>query len=190
MTTEAQQDALAKPMATVAYFLELQFAAATARFCSYSNTFGWGGYEWTGLGLIGNISPIDESAGVASSAMTFGLNIANELLNAIAVGEVESYRGRKAKLYFCPLTENGALIDTPEICWRGIMDTMTAGADGEQGQVILKCETSAYGIKRRPLQRLNAAQQKQRHPTDTGFDYLTGLVSQPQLWLSRRFQQI
>lgn len=190
MTTEAQQAALEKPKATVAYFLELQFAAVTIRICSYSNTFSWNGYDWIGLGLIGNISPVDESAGVASSAMTFGLNVSDVSMHAIAVSDVENYRGRKAKLYFCPLTENGAPIDTPEICWRGIMDTMAAGADGEAGQITLKCETSAYGIKRRQSMRLNAAQQKQRHPTDTGFDYLNDLIAQPQLWLSRRFQQI
>jgi len=170
-------------------FLELQFLGGTARICSYSNTYTWGGYDWSGLGLIGNISAVEETAGVTSSAMTFGLNIVNAAMLALSVSAVENYRGRAAKLYFCPLNENGALIDTPEICWRGIMDTMTAGADGEDGQVVLKCETSAYGIKRRPSLRLNAAQQKQRYPTDTGLDYLTGLISTPQLWLSAKFQQ-
>jgi len=190
MTTVDQQAALEKPKATVAYFIELRFLGGTTRICSYSNTFAWGGYDWTGLGLIGNISAVEETAGVASSAMTFELNVANAAMLALSVGDVENYRGRGAKLYFCPLTENGALIDTPEICWRGIMDTMIAGADGEDGQVALKCETSAYGIKRRQSLRLNAAQQKQRHPTDTGLDYLTGLISTPQLWLSRKFQRI
>ena len=189
MTTVDQQAALERPKATVAYFVELHFAAGVSRICSYSNTFSWGGYDWIGLGLVGSISPVEETAGVASSAMTFGLDVVNSPMLAIAVGDVENYRGRSAKLYFCPLTENGVLIDEPEICWRGIMDTMIAGADGEEGQITLKCETSAYGIRRRQSLRLNAAQQKQRHPTDTGLDYLTDLIAKPQLWLTVRFQQ-
>jgi hypothetical protein len=70
------------------------------------------------------------------------------------------------------------------------MDTVVVGVDGEQGKAILKCETSAYGLKRRPSLRLNAAQQKQKYPTDTGLDYLTDLIANPQLWLSKKFQQI
>ena len=190
MTTSTQQTALEKPVVRTAWFLELQFAAGTLRVCSFGQTFAWGGYDWIGLGSLGKISAVEESAGVASSAMMFGLNVAQTSLLSLALGTVENYRGRAAKLYFCPLAENGVLIDTPEICWRGTMDTMSVGVDGEEGQITLKCETSAFGIKRIPSLRLNAAQQKQRYPTDTGFDYLTDLIAQPQVWLSKRFQQI
>ncbi len=190
MTTAPQQLALEKPVAAVAFFLELQFKSGPVRVCSYSQTYSWGGFDWIGLGALGSISPIDESAGVASGSMTFGLNVAQSPVLALAVGVVEDYRGQPAKLYFCPLNEAGQLIDTPEICWRGLMDTMAVSVDGEEGQVALKCETSAYGLKRRPSLRLNAAQQQQRYPTDTGFDYLNDLIARPQLWLSRKFQQI
>ncbi len=190
MTTSAQQTALEKPVVRTAWFLELQFAAGTLRVCSFGQTFAWGGYDWIGLGSLGRITPVEESAGVASSAMMFGLNVAQTSLLALALGTVENYRGRSAKLYFCPLAENGVLIDTPEICWRGLMDTMSVGVDGEEGQITLKCETSAFGIKRVSSLRLNAAQQKQRHPADTGFDYLTDLIAQTLVWLTKRFQQV
>lgn len=190
MTTVSQQEALEKPVVPTAWFLELQFVSGTLRMCNYGQTFTWGGYDWIGLGSLGKISPVDESAGVSSSAMIFSLNVAQNAILAVAVGSVEDYRGQPAKLYFCPLTESGVLIDTPEVCWRGIMDTINISIDGEEGQVALKCETSSYGLKRRPSMRLNPAQQKQRHPTDTGFDYLTDLIANPQPWLTRRFQQI
>lgn len=190
MTTSAQQTALEKTKVNTAWFVELQFVSGTIRVCSYTQTFTWGGYDWSGLGSLGKISPVDESAGAGASAMMFGLNIAQTSLLALALGNVEDYRGQPAKLYFCPLDENGALIDTPEICWRGTMDTVSVGIDGEEGQIALKCETSAYGLKRRPSMRLNAAQQRQRQPGDSGFDFLNSLLANPQLWLSKKFQQI
>lgn len=190
MTTVPQQTALEKPVASTAWFVELQFKSGTLRLCSYSQTFTWGGYDWLGFGAIGSISPIEESSGVNSRAMMFSLNVADSSLLALALGTVEDYRGQPAKLYFCPLSETGTLIDTPELCWRGIMDTAVIGVDGEQGQITLKCETSSYGLKRRPSLRLNAAQQKHRYPTDTGFDYLNDLIADPQVWLSKKFQQI
>jgi hypothetical protein len=190
-----QQAELEKPKVETAWFLEMQYLSGTVRVCNYGQTYNWGGFDWIGLGSFGNISPIDESAGVMSSAMLFTLNIAQTETLALAVGGVEQYRGRPAKLYFCPLNENGMLIDTPQICWRGNMDTVSVGIDGDAGQIVLKCETSAFTLKRRTALRLNDAQQNQRMqqqglPPDTGFQFLNSLISQPQLWLSRKFQSI
>jgi hypothetical protein len=190
MTTSAQQTALEKAKAATAWFVELHFVSGVQRVCSYSQTYTWGGYDWIGLGTVGSISAVEESAGVGSSAMTFGLNIAQNAELALAVGPVEDYRGQPAKLYFCPLDDQGLLIDTPEICWRGAMDVISGGVEGDTGQIVLKCETSAFGLKRQSSLRLNAAQQRQKHPTDTGLDYLTGLIANPQMWLSKKFQQI
>jgi hypothetical protein len=190
MTTTDQQTALEKPVVNLVFFLELAFASGTVRVCTYNQTITWGGYDWLGMGQLGKISPVDESSGVASSAMTFELNISDPSILALAIGGVEEYRGLGAKLYFCPLTDAAVLVDTPEICWRGVMDTVAVGVDGENGQIALRCETSAFGIKRRAIHRLNAAQQKQRHPTDTGLDFLNDLMSNPQMWLSKRFQHI
>ena len=69
------------------------------------------------------------------------------------------------------------------------MDLMAVAVEGEEGKVTLKCETSAYGLKRVPALRLNAAQHKKRHPNDTGLDYLTDLIASPTVWLSQKFQR-
>lgn len=188
--TSGQQTELEKPVTRYVYFVELQFVSGTVYACSAGQTITWGGHDWIGLGGISSITAVEESAGVTSSALTFGLNVAQAEWLAEAVGAVEDYRGQPAKMYFCPLDEQMRLVDTPLICWRGIMDTIVFGIDGEQGQCALKCETSAYGLKRRPSLRMNAAQQKQRYPTDTGFDQLTTLLANTQLWLSKKFQQI
>lgn len=193
--TSGQQTALEAPVAWIAYFLEMQFLSGTVRVCSYNGTYNWNGFDWIGLGTVGNISAVEETAGVLSSAMLFTLNVAQTSTLALAVGAAEQYRGRAAKLYFCPLDVNGNLIDTPQICWRGNMDTVSTGVDGEIGQIVLKCETSAFTLKRRNALRLNDAQQNQRMahlglPVDTGFQFLNSLIANPQLWLSRKFQSI
>jgi len=191
MTLSAPQQAeLEKPVTRYVYFVELHFVSGIIRVCTAGQTINWGGFDWLGLGSVGSISALEESAGVTSSALNFSLNIAQASYLALALGAVTDYRGQPAKMYFSPLDEQFRLIDTPQICWRGIMDTVVVGVDGEQGKAILKCETSAYGLKRRPSLRLNAAQQKQKYPTDTGLDYLTDLIANPQLWLSKKFQQI
>ena len=184
-----QQAELEKAVTRTVYFAEFQFRSSTQYLSSANQTLTWGGHDWRGFGTIGGVSPIEESEGVESHALTFTLNVAQLSILALAVGEVEEYRGRAAKLYFCPLNESFQLVGTPQLCWRGIMDLMAVAVEGEEGKITLKCETSAYGLKRVPALRLNAAQHKKRHPNDTGLDYLNDLIANPTVWLSQKFQR-
>lgn len=192
--TAGQQTELEKPVTRFAYFAEFSFLSATVYVSSLGQTVTWGGHDWIGLGAIGGISPIEESQGTAASALTFVLNIAQIEWLTLAIGSTSEYRGRDAKLYFCPLDEQFRLIDTPVACWRGTMDTMVSTVEGKRGEstgkISLKCETSAYGLKRKASLRINAAQQRQRYPNDSGLDYLTDLLGNPDsnIWLSKRFQ--
>jgi hypothetical protein len=191
MTTlsSPQQTELERPVTRIVYFVELEFRDSTQYLCTANISITWGGHEWIGLGSMGAISPIEESEGAESKSLTLTLNPVQNSVLALAVGDVEQYRGRNAKMYFVPLDESFRPIGIPVVCWRGIMDTMAVSVDGEEGAITLKCETSAYGLKRQPGLRLNAAQQKSRYPTDTGLDYLNDLIANPQIWLSKKFQR-
>jgi len=193
-TLDANQQAeLEKPVTRFVYFVEFDFRSATLYLSSVMQNITWGGHEWTGLGGVAAISPIDAKQGTAAQSLTFQLNISTSGFLALGVGDVAEYRGRDAKLYFCPLDEQYRMIGTPVACWRGTMDTMVSNISGKQGEttgtISLKCETSAYGLKRQASLRMNAAQQKQRYPTDTGFAFLTQLIADPGVWVSKRFQQ-
>lgn len=188
-TTTTQGAALAAPVARVAYFVEFDFVGNTSRMSTLGHTVNWGGYDWLGVGSLGSISEVSESESLTTSSVSFTLNAAQQSWLSLAVGAVETYRGRPAKMYFCPLDEGFSLIDTPVQCWSGVMDMVTVGVDGEAGQITLKCETSAYGLKRANAFRLNAVQQKVYHPGDTGLDYLSDLISNPAVWLTVKFQK-
>src|SRR5450759_936696 len=121
--TSGQQTELEKPVTRVVYFCEFHFVSGIQRVCTARQTITWGGFDWLGFGSVGNISQVEEAAGATSSALTFSLNIAQASWLAEAIGAVEDYRGQPAKMYFCPLDEQFRLIDTPQICWRGLMDT-------------------------------------------------------------------
>lgn len=189
MTDSAQNAELSKPVTRTAYFVEFHFASGIVRVSNFNVAYQWGGHTWGGLGELGAIDQVQESEAVESRPLNFTLNAVNSALLAEGLGPVEDYRGRDAKMYFCPVDENYALVNTPELCWRGIMDTVTFGVEGDQGSIMLKCETSTNGLKRQAAIRVNAAQQKKKYPTDTGLDYLTDLIANPQLWLSKKFQQ-
>lgn len=189
MTTAAQNAELAKPVTRVVYFVEFRFASGTSRLSTANIPLTWGGYEWAGVGTLGSIGAVEESDGLEAKPLNFTINLAQPAWLALAVGDVEEYRGRTAAMYMCPLNESFQMVGLPEKCWSGLMDTLNVGVDGDSGTITLRCETSAYGLKRRPALRLNAAQHKKNHPDDTGLDHLNGLISDPAVWLSKKFQQ-
>jgi hypothetical protein len=189
--TAAQQTELEKPVTRVVYFAEFHFVGGTLYVSSAMQTVTWGGHDWLGLGALGGIGAVEEADSLDAKSLDFTLNVAQTALLAEAAGDVDDYRGRAAKLYMCPLDEQFRLIDTPQRCWSGGMDQMSVSIDADgNGQITLKCETAAYGMKRRPSLRMNAAQQKKKYPNDTSFNYQNDLIARPQLWLSKNFQKI
>lgn len=193
-TTVDQQAALEKPVVPWAYFVELHFESGIQRYCNFNKTFSWGGYDWIGLGGLVSISEIKSTEKIEPNAVTFTLNIAQSALLAFAVGSVEEYRGRSVAIYQCPLTAQHTLIDDPILAWEGDMDVVAVSVEDENGEasgsISLRCEPAAKRLRRRNALRVNSAQQKLRHPGDTGFDFQADLLANPQTWLSVRFQQI
>jgi hypothetical protein len=185
-----QQAAATSAVVRVAYFVEFQFRDGTQRLSTLNiPSVTWGGHSWAGLGTLGVISSITESETLNSSSLSFTLNAVQPSWFALATGDISEYRGLKAKLYFCPLDTGFNLINTPVQCWNGVMDMVTVSIAGTDGTITLKCETSAYGLKRANSYRTNAAQQKKEWPNDTGFDYQTDLITNPAIWLTIEFQK-
>lgn len=184
-----QQTELEKPVTRVVYFVELQLSTGTQRISTFNQPITWGGYTWSGFGQLVNISQVQEEEGSEAKGINLTIVAAESSWLALAIGPVDEYRGRAIKLYMCPLDTSFQLVGTPVQVWRGTMDMVVISVDENgEGGVNIKCETSAFSLKRRPVFRINAAQQKQKYPTDTGFDYLTDLIANPQLWLSKKFQ--
>lgn len=190
LLTAPQQAELEKPVTRTAYFVELQFSGGTSRLTTFNQTISWGGYDWSGLGQILRLSNVQESEGADPRAINISIAAAQPEWLAVAIGPVEEYRGRRVKLYMAPLDASYALVGTPVLAWRGIMDAATIAIDKDEGGVEIKCETAAYALKRRPVFRINAAQHKLRYPGETGLDYQADLIANPQRWLSKRFQAI
>lgn len=189
MTTSAQDAELAKAVTRTVYFVQFEFASSTSRLSSANIPLTWGGFDWAGVGSLGTIGTVEESDGLEAKPLNFTINGAQPEWLALAAGPVEEYRGRPAKMWMCPLDESFRMVDTPVQCWSGLMDMLSMGFNENIGTITMKCETSAYGLKRRPAFRLNAAQHKKDYPSDTGLDFLNGLISNPAVWLSARFQQ-
>jgi hypothetical protein len=190
MTTTAQDAALAAPHVYLVYFVKFSFKTVTQYASTANIDHTWGGHTWLGLGAVGGISEVSSTEGMDTSSVTISLNAAELTWLTLALGDASEYQNLPIKIYMCPMTSAFQLIDTPEPCWEGVMDALSIGVDNDQGSLQLKCESTAYSLKRLPVFRLNKQQWNKFHPTDKGLDYVEKLISDPVVWLSKKFQQI
>lgn len=184
-----QQTELEKVVTRTAYFVELQLSTGTQRLTTFNQSFTWGGYTWSALGQLINIGAIGEEESTEPKGINITITAAESSWLALAIGPVEEYRGLPVKMYMCPLDTAYQLVGTPVLAWRGVMDSVQINInESGEGLISIQCETAVFSLKRRPMFRINAEQHKRIYPTDTGLDYLTDLLGNPQRWLSKKFQ--
>jgi hypothetical protein len=185
--SDVQQTAFSSAYFSAAYFAEFQFTTGTARFTSWNTSLDWGGYTWTGAGTMGSVTPVKQSEKLQSMALDFTLTVADPAVIAAALSEAETYRNKPVYLYTAPMND-GAILGTPILTWQGVMDQMSLSLETSGGSVSLRCLPAADKMSVAQNLRINDATQKAAYPSSRGFEYQSGLIADPHLWLSKDFQ--
>jgi hypothetical protein len=189
----AVDDQLATNHVPTAYFVELDFLAGMIRLTTWSTSIVWGGFTWIGLGALVGISKVPTSERPQYPAVDFSLSVANPTTLSLARGNVETYRGRDANLYRYILSDNNTYLGDPELVWAGEMSQVrldTGDGKGRGASISLRCEQRGRAQRNSASLRLVSAQHEQRFPGDTALRRKEELMAKPQLWLSKRFQQV
>lgn len=187
----AKDDQLASPHAGLLYLVQMEFLTSTQRLTNWSHNLTWAGYTWVGLGAILSLGKVDESERLQYPAMEIGMNIADPSQLALALGNVQEYRGRPITIYAAVLDDELRQVDEPEVIWAGKMDQVrikTGDGEGEPGIAIMRCEQPGRDARGPMSLRLNNAQHQARHPGDTFLSRVEQLTGQPVTWLSKKFQ--
>lgn len=185
-------------VAGVAWLLQLDFSTGTTYLTTAPQTLITGGNIYTGLGALVSVGNLKESADSSAEKITLSLAVASAAMLALALGNVEGYRGRAVRLYLQLFDAQFAPVASPLQRWSGSMDKVQitrqpaeAGSPGAGGGSIdLQCSRSGMA-RARYYQglRLTHQQHQSRWAGDTGLQYARTLIEQPALWLSRRFQE-
>lgn len=179
----------------VAWLAELDFASGTLYYTTAPLSLVISGHTYVGLGALAEVSPIAESEDTAADKITLSLSLVSTAMLAAAIGNVDDYRGRAARLYLQLFDDAYQPAGAPVQRWTGYMDRVQvtrsrSGGDGASaGRIELECSRAGMPRARnaRGL-RLTHAQQQLLYPADRGLEYLQTLVEQPTLWLSKDFQ--
>jgi len=173
------------------YLVEAFFTQGTQRWTNWPMDVEWEGQTYRGLGQLGSVSELQESEGGVGGKVTLRLSPVDVGVLSLAVGNVEGYRGKPVNVYAWPIDNRYRRVGQPILRHFGVMDQVSVKQDGDSGVIELIClPGGTNGIRKSGGQRVSAANQKLVDPTDQGLEYAQGLVNTPQLWLSKKFQEI
>lgn len=189
---------LAQPVRGAHWLVELDFAGGTIRLTSAAEPIQAGGYTYTALGMLLEVSNVVESATSTNERLTFGLAVTSSAQFAAAMGDPATYRGRAARLMLQVIDDTFRPVGAPKERWAGYMDKINIdrkpaakGGGASSGRIQLVCSRAGMArVRSAQGLRLTHAQQQTRYPGDTGLRYVTTLVQQPTRWLSKKFQEI
>ena len=69
------------------------------------------------------------------------------------------------------------------------LQQMKIERDEDAGTISLDCRTASYDVRSNPASlRMNNSQHQARHPGERGFEYLTSLIGNPAVWVSKSLQ--
>jgi hypothetical protein len=185
-------------VAGVAWLAEMEFTSGTVYVTTAPQSLTTGGHTYTGLGSLVAIANLNEGADASAEKVTLSLAVANAAMLALALGNVEGYRGRAVRLYLQLFDAQFTPVASPVQRWSGVMDKVQisrqpADADSpgaSSGSIELQCSRAGMARSRHYQGlRLTHQQQQLRFAGDTGLQYVRTLIEQPTQWLSKRFQQ-
>lgn len=184
--TAAVQAAIAAENVPFLILVQLDFGSGYVRVtnCPYAVT--WNGYTWLGLGALGSIEAVKESAGLEAAAVALKLagvpldGDGDSELIAIALGE--HYQGREAKIWAAPLDADHRILSDPVLIFNGRMDTMPIEVSGGTAAIALNVESRLADWDRPRVRRYNDADQQAEYAGDLGLQFVEQMVEKAILW--------
>jgi hypothetical protein len=175
--------ALAEQSLRLGVLVEIDHPAGIVRVWSGVGSLIWNGNTFKGIGALGKIEGIGETAEVRTSETRY--SIASPKLDASALTiAMQSPRGRLARTWLALLDLNWQVIDSPILIDESIIENLESQIDETGEQVLSLNATSAiFDFTRPPAFAVTHEQQQVDFPGDSGFDRIpTEVTDADKVW--------
>jgi len=170
--------------------VELQLRTGTVRYTSWPVSLDVMGATWQGVGNLGSISPLHESEDGAEEKLTLTLSPVDLGTLGLGLGDPSDYQDRPVRIWVCMVDgQTMQIAGAPVLRFVGVMDQLKVSRDGNTGAISMDCRTASYDVRSNPAAlRMNHVQHQARHPGELGFEYLTSLIGNPAVWVSKKLE--
>ena len=129
--------AIASGQIQPALFVQITFADDTIYAWSGLGSISWNSQTWTGIGMFGEVSTIDEGTTVEAKGVVLTLSGIDSAMLAEALQEVQL--GAPVVIYL-GFFSGSSLIASPIIAWAGRVDQPTFAVGGDHSTLTINCE--------------------------------------------------
>jgi hypothetical protein len=161
-------------------FVSLDFPSGIVWVSSLIGTYTWGGFDWLGVGMFGDVSGLEESAELSRKTVQYTLRgVPNDL---VAAALSEDYQGRPAKIYIGFLgTTTYQLVADPELLDSGLLDVSGIKL-GQTATLTITAESRIAAWSRPVIRRYTDAEQQRRFPGDKGLEFISQAAQKEIVW--------
>ena len=166
-----------KPLALIA---EIDHPDGPGRFWTGIGKLSWNGYDWTGAGTLGNVTPIKHTSSLIIQEINFSLAGVDPTVVATLNDNV---RNRSGKVWLACLGPGNSVIRDPYQIVDSLLDyqSFSAGEDGSVG-ISITARSGFYTLDRALDEAWTTEEHHLTYPTDSGLDLIPGLQNQTIEW--------
>jgi len=134
------------------------------------NTLVWNSYNWEGVGDLGGVSAITQTADLSAEGITLSLSGIPSGNVSSAISDVATYLTVDVWLGF--LDASNAVIVDPVHVFAGHVDVPTVQDTGETATISITAENDLLILSKSSQRRYTNDDQQIIYPTDTGFQFV------------------
>lgn len=193
-TTPGQDVVLNSSVRGITLLIDLEFTSGAQYITTFSSPIPANGHSYTAVGNLLSISDFRESEVLSTDKMTLRVSLVNNAMLAYVIGPASEYRGKAVRIYVQLLDDKWIPVEAPILRWSGYMDKVrinrSPSKEGQgTGNIELICQRNGLARFRNTTGlRMTDAQQQLDYPGDLGLEYTEKLITEPPVWLTKRFQ--
>lgn len=179
LTPDMVTEITAKSLAPI-ILMEGEFATGTARFWSGYGTLSWNGADWSGLGHLVELSPIEESTEIAAKG--FSVRLGGQDPATLSLALAACRQGKPGRFWLGALNAAGAVVGNPYLLRRGRLDAASGTDAGESASISVTYEDRMTDLERAREYRYTTESQRLFYPNDLGFEFVPSLQDVTDVW--------
>jgi hypothetical protein len=160
-------------------FVFLDFVDDPVYIWSGVGTVSWNGHSWLGVGNLGGVSAVQETADTIAQNITLSLSgIPTEYLSDV-IEAVE--QNTDVQVWFGFFADDSVVADPYQV-FRGHIDVPTVTEGADTSTVSITCENPLIDLQRASNRRYMPDDQRIDYSTDKGFDYVAAIQDWNGTW--------
>lgn len=179
--TPAMENALLADTVRPILLVKIGTAGGDVRVWTGMGDLTFNGEVYQGVGTLGGVSPVQESADLQANGITFSLSGVPQEMIATALGQMR--QGMNAQLWLGALdVTTGALIADPNERFTGYTDVPSIDESAETATISITAENRLIDLERARTRRYTKEDQEIDYPGDLGFDFVPSLQDKELVW--------